>query len=85
MYRVLQFMNPGFIFPGGFAQYKFPFNQPDQPGGDCGKDDGDLSRVLFLVRELIQAEAADDEKQPHNTPKPSGDRNKPVFIQKDPP
>ena len=80
--RVLQFMNPGFIFPGGFAQHKFPLDQPDHCGDDSGKDDGDLSRVLFLPCELIHAKAADDKEQSNNAPESSGDGNKAILIQK---
>ena len=82
--RVLQFINPGFIFPGGFAQYKLSFNQPDHCGCDSGKDDGDLSRVLLLTRELIHAKATDHKEQSNDTPKSPRDGNKAIFIQKTP-
>jgi len=83
-YRVLQSINPGFIFSGGFAQYKLSFNQPDHCGGDSGKDDSDLSRVLLLTRELIHAKTAGDKEQSNDAPKSSSDGNKAIFSQKTP-
>ena len=82
--RVLQFLNAGFIFLGGFAQYKFSFNQPDHCGCDSGKDDGDLSRVLLMIRELIHAKATNHKEQSNHTPKSPCDRNKAIFTQKIP-
>mgnify|MGYP003723580315 CR=1 FL=1 len=82
--RVLQFINAGFIFLGGFAQYKFSFNQPDHCGCDSGKDDGDLSRVLLMIRELIHAKTAGDKEQSNDAPKSSSDGNKAIFSQKTP-
>ena len=82
--RVLQPMNTGFIFPGGFAQYKPSFNQADQYSWDTGKDNGNLSWVLFLNCELIQAKPAKDKEQTNNTPQPSRDGSKVVFIQENP-
>ena len=83
-YRVLQPMNTGFIFPGSFTQYKPSFNQADEHSWHYGKDDSNLSWVLFLTCELIQAETAKNKEQTNNTPQPSRDGSKTIFVQENP-
>ena len=82
--RIFQPMNPSFIFSGGFAQYKPSFNQADQHSWDYGKDNGNLSRVLFLTCELIQAKSSKNKEQTNYTPQSSRDGSKTVFIQENP-
>ena len=81
---VLQPMNTGFIFPGGFAQYKPSFNQADQQRWDYGKGNGNFSWMLFLTCELIQAKPAKNKEQANDTPQSSRDGSKTVFIQDNP-